>query len=165
MTSDFAFYQYFMRLEDGDAASMLPLLSEDPDPDAGVSAQQTLARRVTRSVRGPEAVRRAEALTSLLYGHTSGAGFSPADVLAAAREADAPPTPVAAHSSASAAACKAGLCASNNEARRLELAGGLYVNGERAEAGRVLRAEDFSQGVALLRAGKARWAVLRLADG
>jgi len=154
LTSDFALYQYFMRLDDDDARGIAGLFGDD---EAWTKAE--LAAHVLAMARGDDAVARARKLTGLLYGeHTAD---TRAAVVAAAGEADEPPTRVEVGQLVAAAACKAGLCASNNEARRLEASGGLYLNGARVAKGCTLSEDDFEGGVALVRAGKSRWKVLK----
>ncbi len=53
---------------------------------------------------------------------------------------------------------RAGLCASNGEAKKLIKGGGAYVNGERqSDLGRVLTSADLADGAITLRAGKKRY--------
>jgi len=95
MTTDFAFYQYFVRLEDDDAQLMLELLTDHSGPVSG-NAQATLGKSVLGMVRGEEAVARALRLTSLLFDApgVGGQAFVPQDIVAAANEADQPPAVV-----------------------------------------------------------------------
>ncbi len=50
-----------------------------------------------------------------------------------------------------------GLTKSRSEARRLAEQGGIYINGERVEGGKVLSEADVKEGVILLRLGKKRY--------
>ena len=60
-----------------------------------------------------------------------------------------------------AVAAAAGMFKSNGEARRMAQQGGLSLNDAKVDANRLFAAEDVRDGVAVLRAGKKNYFVLR----
>lgn len=75
--TDFDFYQYFVRTEDADVARLLRVLTFLGDGEinavlshsraAKVRPQHRLAAEVMKLMRGPDALRRAQRITTLLY--------------------------------------------------------------------------------------------------
>ena len=60
-----------------------------------------------------------------------------------------------------AVAAAAGMFKSNGEARRMAQQGGLSLNDAKVDANRLFAADDVKDGVAVLRAGKKNYFVLR----
>ena len=60
-----------------------------------------------------------------------------------------------------AGAAAAGMFKSNGEARRMAQQGGLSLNDAKVDANRLFAADDVKDGVAVLRAGKKNYFVLR----
>lgn len=178
-TTHFDFYQYFVRTADADAVRYLKIFTFLPleeivalerevaeRPDKRV-AQRTLAREVTRLVRGESGLAIAERATAVLFENakvedlddaTLGAVF--ADVPSVAR----PRADLAAGVPLMDALIATGLVKSKSDARRLMESGGVYVNNARAEGGvdRKLTAADLaSETICVLRAGKRNYALLK----
>lgn len=177
-TSPYQFFQHWMHTDDRQVASflaqftMLPvaevadaLAAHDADPGRR-SAQRLLAREATRLVHGDREAAAAEEASGILFG--TAAGAPSLDALAAvARE-----VPVAAVPPGSldpgldlveVLSTPGFLVASKGEARRAIDQGGVYVNGERVDAGRQLtRADLLHDRYVLLRRGKRTFGVVDL---
>ena len=176
-TSPYAFYQYFVNVDDAVAPSLLKKFSFRPlaeldeiatehDRDRGKRhAQRELARDLTRWVHGEAGVRAAEAATAVMF------GGSLADADDAVLE---PLIGVVGCTELTRADLEAGLSlidllvraeltASKGEARRLISQGGVYVNNERVTE--VDRKLDLgSLGTAsfiFLRSGKKNYRLVR----
>jgi tyrosyl-tRNA synthetase len=176
LTSPYAFFQHWMTIEDADVRRMLAQFTLLPvaEVDAAAAAhaeapqrreaQRLLAREATALVHGPDAARAAEEASAILF------GGSPTDASAAALESVAGEVPVVVPApdedlaeglDVVALLVRAGLAASNGEARRHLDQGGVSVNGARVAAGDRVRSGDLLHGRwALLRRGKRGWAVL-----
>lgn len=145
LTSDFDFYQYFLRLDDEDAAKMcimfgvVDVVGSYSSSSSSFSTatmtrttprrQSSLAREMTQRVRGTRAVTNAETLTEALYGGhqqlLSDAEGGAIKLREAIREAGMPVTMIPRSSkkglSSAELAVMCGLAASNGEARRLQV--------------------------------------------
>jgi tyrosyl-tRNA synthetase len=145
-TSPFAFFQFWLNTDDRDVLRYLrsfTFLSRETIDDLGQlvhdaperrEAQRVLARELTSLVHGPEHVARAEHASQLLFGEDI-TQLAADDVLSVF--ADVPATELGAAQFQSegmtivdlVAAVK--LAPSKSEARRLVLAGGVYLNNRR----------------------------------
>jgi tyrosyl-tRNA synthetase len=142
MTSPYAFYQYFINVEDAlvpqllriltflDREEILALEKETAERPSARAGQRRLAEEVTRLVHGEAETQQAIAASQALFGRGSLADLSPATLRAALVEAglgevrgEIPP--------AAALLKVAGLAASNGYARRTIAEGGAYVNNVR----------------------------------
>jgi tyrosyl-tRNA synthetase len=131
LTSPYAFFQYWLNLDDVDARAWLPLFSERPAEEvaalvaesverpASRAPQRALAEELTRLVHGPAVFGRAE-LTDL-----DPATLAAALTEAGAVEVDDPAVPVA------TLLQQAGLASSLSDARRTVKEGGAYLNNVR----------------------------------
>jgi tyrosyl-tRNA synthetase len=142
MTSPYAFYQYFINVEDAvvgqllriltflDREEILALEKETAERPAARAGQRRLAEEVTRLVHGEAETRQAVAASQALFGRGSLADLAPGTLRAALAEAgltvvrgETPPVAVLFKES--------GLASSLNDARRTIAEGGGYVNNER----------------------------------
>jgi tyrosyl-tRNA synthetase len=167
LTSPYAFFQYWLNIEDVDARAWLPLFSERPAEEvaalveesverpASRAPQRALAEELTRLVHGPEQLVQAEAAGRALFGRAELTELDPPTLAAALTEAGAvevedPAAPV------STLLQRAGLASSLSDARRTVKEGGAYVNNVRVtDADAVPASEDWLPGGWLvLRKGK-----------
>ncbi|MFQ1001304.1 tyrosine--tRNA ligase [Modestobacter sp. SSW1-42] len=142
LTSPYAFFQYWLTLDDVDARAWLPLFSERPPEEvaaliaesqerpASRAPQRALAEELTALVHGPAELAQAEAAGRALFGRAELTDLDAGTLEAALREAGAvevadPAVPVSALLQA------AGLASSLSEARRTVKEGGAYVNNVR----------------------------------
>jgi tyrosyl-tRNA synthetase len=142
LTSPYAFFQYWLNLDDVDARAWLPLFSERPAEEvaalvaesverpASRAPQRALAEELTRLVHGPEELAQAEAAGRALFGRAELTDLDPATLAAALTEAgavevDDPAVPVA------TLLQQAGLASSLSDARRTVKEGGAYLNNVR----------------------------------
>jgi tyrosyl-tRNA synthetase len=173
MTSPYAFYQYFLNIEDASVVTLLRIFTDLPADDIGElerqvtlepyrrTAQRTLATEMTRLVHGEAATEAVIAASEALFGrgdlHALDAGTL-ADAVA-----ELPGGRVAAGGTLTDALVAAGLAESRNAARRSVGEGAVSLNGERVtDPERVLASADFLRGVAaVLRRGKKNLAAVR----
>ncbi len=175
MTSPYAFYQYFVNVED---ASVVQLLKVFTDRDRGEIAelekavaeepfrrlaQKALAADVTTLVHGTEATAAVQAASAALFGKGDPRALD-AQTLADAT-AELPGGEVAVGSSVVEALVATGLSESRNAARRVLADGGASVNNVKvSDPDQELGEEDFLHGsVALLRRGRKSLAAARKA--
>jgi tyrosyl-tRNA synthetase len=142
LTSPYAFYQFWLNVDDRDADRYLRFFSFRPreeieelekataDRPAARAAQRALAEELTTLVHGERECEQVKAASAALFGRASLDDLSPATLRAALSEAgllevSGPLPPVA------ALLRDSGLVASANEARRTITEGGAYVNNER----------------------------------
>jgi tyrosyl-tRNA synthetase len=142
LTSPYAFFQYWLNLDDVDARAWLPLFSERPAEEvaalvaesverpASRAPQRALAEELTRLVHGPAELAQAEAAGRALFGRAELTDLDPATLAAALTEAgavevDDPAVPVA------TLLQQAGLASSLSDARRTVKEGGAYLNNVR----------------------------------
>jgi tyrosyl-tRNA synthetase len=158
LTSPYAFFQYWLNLDDVDARAWLPLFSERPveevaaliaesvERPASRAPQRALAEELTRLVHGPEQLDQAQAAGRALFGRAELTDLDPATLAAALTEAgsvevDDPALPVA------TLLQRAGLASSLSDARRTVKEGGAYLNNVRiADADAVPAAGDWLPG-------------------
>jgi tyrosyl-tRNA synthetase len=174
-TSPYEFFQYWIRTSDaevGDYLRYFTFLERDAiealdratvtHPERR-EAQRELAREVTTLVHGAEEAARAERAAAVLF-TPEVASLDEATLKASL--ADAPSLPVAPAELADGislvdALVGTGLASSRSDARRQLQAGGVYVNGHRADADRTLGPGDALYGhYVILRRGKAEHWVL-----
>jgi tyrosyl-tRNA synthetase len=167
LTSPYAFFQYWLNIDDVDARAWLPLFSERPVEEVDAllaesverpssrAPQRALAEELTRLVHGPDELAQAEAAGRALFGRAELADLGPATLAAALTEAGSvevadPALPV------STLLQQAGLASSLSEARRTVKEGGAYLNNVRvADADAVPGAGEWLPGGWLvLRKGK-----------
>jgi tyrosyl-tRNA synthetase len=142
LTSPYAFYQYFINVEDAlvpqllrmftflDREEIMALEKETAERPAARAGQRRLAEEVTKLVHGEAETRQAIAASQALFGRGSLADLAPATLRAALVEAGL--TEVRGELPPAAALFKeAGLASSLNDARRTIAEGGAYVNNER----------------------------------
>jgi tyrosyl-tRNA synthetase len=164
MTSPYAFYQFWVNVDDADVIAYLKYFSFRTQDElialeeataarpAAREAQRALAGELTSLVHGEDETNRVVAASQALFGRGSLGELDPATLRAALSEAGL--TTVAAPLPPVAALLKeSGLVASMNEARRTIAEGGAYVNNER-----VTDAEAVVDDAALLH---GKWLVLR----
>ncbi len=173
VTSPYAFYQYWLNVEDASAVGYLKIftgrsreqiaaletsLTERP---YAREAQRALAADVTTLVHGADAAAAVQAASAALFG---GGEVRALDAATLADATDAlPGATVEPGVAVVDAFVAAGLVDSRNAARRVIADGGAFVNNGRvASADAVLADEDFVNGrVALLRRGRKALAAAR----
>jgi tyrosyl-tRNA synthetase len=179
MTTPFAFYQFFVNVDDAVVGEYLRCFSfrsheEIEELEAAVAnrpdaraAQRALAADVTGFVHGTDAARRAEEASDALFGRGDLRALD-APTLEAAVEG----LPRAAVSADGVPALvdllvETGLASSRSDARRTISAGGAYVNNRQvADAAHVPSRDDLLAGRwLLLRHGKRRLAAVEVAPG
>ncbi len=170
-TSPYKFYQYWINVDDRDAGKflrMFTLLSHDEiesleglieNAPEKRGAQQALARDVTARVHGKEAARVAEEVSKVLFGKADPTGLSQSVLQALSREVPYSETQVP---SVIDALVALGLAASKSAARRLLEQGGVYLNGQRANADTTLGSTaPLAGGYHLLRKGARDYGLIR----
>jgi len=166
MTTDFDFYQYFMKLDDKDTQNMLLMLTEENELPPGGERQRLLAQRVTALVRGEESATNADRLSKILFASDFQIK-SATELLDAAKSAGVTSTKTSeSNLGLVELLTRAHLAPSASEARRLIQSGGVYVNGDKLHGATPTSKIDksqFIQGkVCLLRVGKSKWAIVEL---
>lgn len=176
-TSPYAFYQFFLRVEDADVIRLLKIFTFVPleaihaleqamaDQPERRPAQRRLAEEVTRMVHGAEGLRQAQAATDALFGGALD-GLRAADldtVFADAPSVALPADHVIGRDIVSLAVASR-LCASKGEARRLITGGGLYLNNHRIDDAQTVVSSDaaIDGRILVLRAGKKNYRLARL---
>jgi tyrosyl-tRNA synthetase len=173
MTSPYAFYQYFLNVEDASVVQLLKVFtdrSRDEILELGKSvaeepfkrrAQKALAQDITTLVHGAEATEAVQAASAALFGKGDPRGLD-AGTLSDAT-AELPGGEVAVGSTVVDALVATGLSESRNAARRVLADGGVSVNNTKvADPELVLGEDDFLHGrVALLRRGRKSLAAAR----
>jgi tyrosyl-tRNA synthetase len=153
LTSPYAFFQYWLNIDDVDARAWLPLFSERPAEEvaaliaesierpASRAPQRALAEELTLLVHGPEELRQAEAAGRALFGRADLAELGAATLGAALSEAGSAeltgPTPPVTQ-----LLQLTGLVSSLSEARRTVKEGGAYLNNERVTDGEAVPGES-----------------------
>ena len=178
-TSTYAFYQYFINVDDRDVIRFLKyftfLTQEEIAALEGSSlehaerreAQTRLAFEITALARGEAETLKVIRASEALFGRgdlhdvdesTLGAALASAPAADFGRGEEVPPLPVL--------LAKLGLVASTSEGRRTITSGGAYINNRRVDDVEYRpRAEDFLHGrFLLLRRGKKSYGVARLVD-
>ena len=174
MTSPYAFYQYWLNVEDASVVMLLKVFTDlgreeiaelerqVADEPFRRTAQRTLAREATTLVHGAEATAAVEAASEALFGRGD-LGALDAGTLVDAT-AELPGATVAVGSELVDALVATGLAESRKAARRTIDEGGASINNIKVtDAARLLADDDFLRGrVAVLKRGRKNLAALRL---
>ena len=177
-TSPFRFYQFWLSTDDRDVEQYLKWFTLLTAVEIGAlvdaltaapekrEAQRELARVITRTVHGDDALGRAERASAVLFGGRL-ADADPDDVLMVFDDVPSTELPLPALEAGAAAADLAvltGLTASKGEATRLVKQGGFYVNDRRLGEGdaRVTVADLIGGRVLVLRKGQRERRVVRV---
>lgn len=180
-TAPYDFYQFFMRVNDDEALTLLKLLTFITPAQHAELAQQTaqqpqqraaqryLAAELTALLHGDEALAQAQKTSAAFFA----AATKPLATLDAAalqaRFVDAPQT-VRKRAELGVALLtvltETGLCASRGQARRDIAGGGIYVNDQRVEDAQLLidAAQLLAGGYVVLRRGRKSHHLLRFGD-
>ncbi|MDC5698818.1 tyrosine--tRNA ligase [Intrasporangium calvum] len=175
MTSPYAFYQYFLNIEDASVVSMLKVFTDRGQDDIAElerqvkeepfrrAAQRALAADITTLVHGAEATEAVQAASEALFGKGDLAGLDAGTLVDAT--AELPGADVAVGTTFVDALVAAGLVDSRNAARRAIGDGGASLNNVKVtDQELVLTDEDFLHGrVAVLKRGRKSLAAARLA--
>lgn len=178
-TSPYAFYQYWVNVDDADVGGCLRMLTDVPldeiaaldvaraEAAAKRESQKRLAEELTRLVHDDEGLATAQRATEIFFGaeveglddRTLGQIFADVptgELPRASLDGDG--------LSIVDALAASGLAKSKGDARRTVEQGGAYVNNRRVEGlDRALTAADLaSESVVVLRSGRKRYALLRL---
>ncbi|KAF0689497.1 Aste57867_19054 [Aphanomyces stellatus] len=168
-TSVYDFYQYFIRSDDADVATLLRtftfleldaidaiLVDHATQPEKRV-AQQVLADHMTTMIHGDDALKQAQQAAKVLFGGSCD-GLSAADILAI----DAPCMQLPSDQVMERKVID--VVAAIAEARRLIKAGGLYVNNVRVESDQatIAAAHVIDGQVFLVRTGKRNYHVVHV---
>ena len=172
LTSPYAFYQFWLNVEDADVVDRLKVFtflskSEIEELEKQVAsaphlreAQRALALEVTSLVHSPEAAQGAIQASKALFGQAELTDLSEADLLSALSEL--PSTKAAKGASIAQLLVDTGLESSVSAARRAIKEGGVYLNNEKvADEGAVFD-QVLAGNCAVLRRGKKTLAALYL---
>lgn len=173
MTSPYAFYQYWLNVEDASVVTLLKIFTDRTRDEIAElerqvaeepfrrTAQRTLAEDVTTLVHGAGATEQVVAASAALFGRGDLAGLEEQTLLDAT--AELPGGEVAVGATIVDALVASGLVESRNAARRAVTDGAASVNGAKvADPDQQLTQDDFLHGrVALLRRGKKNLAAVR----
>ena len=157
-TSPYDFYQYWRNVDDADVGKCLALLTFMPMDEVRSlaaykdekinEAKKVLAYEVTKLVHGEAEAEKARLAAEALFG---GAGTSEHIPTIQATEADL-------GSKLIDVLTREGVFASKSEGRRLIQQNGVTLNDDRiADADRVLSADDFHDGAAMVKKGKKKY--------
>lgn len=172
-TSPYAFYQFFLNVEDDAVEELLLKLTlldfhevesivnaHKGEPGSRL-AQKELARAVTTIVHGEEAAENAENVSAVLFGEKTLSEVSRDARQLLAQEA--PNAGIQLGMTVVDALIAAGLAASKREARQFIEDGAISLSDEKVtNAARVLEESDFQNNLAILKRGKRNSAVLVL---
>ena len=175
MTSPYAFYQWWLNVEDASVITLLKVFTDLSRPEVTElehqvrdapfrrTAQRTLAQSVTSLVHGPDATAAVEAASTALFGRGDLGALDAATLRDAT--AELPGAAVARGTSVVDAFVAAGLAESRNAARRTIGEGGASVNNVKVTDPDALLADaDFLHGqVAVLKRGRRNLAAARRA--
>lgn len=177
-TSPYAFYQYWINVDDADAGKCLRFLTElereevesldasrAADPGKRES-QKRLAEELTKLIHGDAGLASAQRATEIFFGAEIGdlSDKQLGEIFADVPSKDLPKSNLLTESLTIVdALVEAGLAKSKGDARRTVEQGGAYVNNRRVETiERKLAASDLaSETVMVLRSGKKKYALLR----
>ena len=176
MTSPYAFYQYWINVEDASVVKLLKVFTDRTrDEIVGLerqvaeepfrrTAQRTLAADVTTLVHGPEATAAVQAASEALFGKGDIAALDRETLLDAT--AELPGGELSPGDTVVDALVSVGLVASRNEARRALKDGGASVNNAKvSDPEAVLGEQDFLHGrVVLLKRGRKSMAAGRMPE-
>lgn len=175
MTSPYAFYQYFLNVEDASVVSLLKVFTDrGPEEIAELdhlvqtepfrrTAQRALAADITTLVHGAAATAAVQSASAALFGQADLSRVDAATFLDATREL--PGADVAVGSTLVDALVATGLVDSRNAARRVIAEGGVSLNNiKTSDPDQVLDDVAFvHEAVAVLRRGRRTLAAARLA--
>ena len=175
MTSPYAFYQYWINVEDASVVKLLKVFTDRTQEQVAEleaslrekpflrEAQKALAADVTTLVHGAEATAAVQAASEALFGKGDVTALDPRTLADATDEL--PGAPVEPGMTVTEALVAVGLVESRNAARRAIADGGASLNNVRLhDPEQVLTEEDFLHGrVALLRRGRKSLAAGRRA--
>jgi tyrosyl-tRNA synthetase len=175
MTSPYAFYQYWINVEDASVVTLLKVFTDRTQEQVAEleaslrekpylrEAQKALAADVTTLVHGAEATAAVQAASEALFGKGDVTALDPRTLADATDEL--PGAPVEPGMTVTEALVAVGLVESRNAARRAIADGGASLNNVRLhDPEQVLTEEDFLHGrVALLRRGRKSLAAGRRA--
>ncbi len=173
MTSPYAFYQYFLNVEDASVVGLLKVFTDRTAAEIGAleeslrekpflrEAQKALAADITTLVHGAAATVAVQLASEALFGRGDLAALAEQTLVDATGEL--PGADVQVGSSVVDALVAVGLVESRNAARRAIGEGGASVNNVKVtDPERALAAEDFLHGrVAVLRRGRRNLAAAR----
>ncbi len=174
MTSPYAFYQYFLNVEDASVVGLVKVFTDRTpeqvealetslrDEPFRREAQKALAADITSLVHGADATAAVQAASDALFGRGDLRSLDEPTLVDATDEL--PGGPVAVGSSVVDALVAVGLVDSRNAARRVIADGGVSVNNVKAgDPEQELAAQDFLHNrVAVLRRGRRHLAAARL---
>ncbi|WP_168583743.1 tyrosine--tRNA ligase [Gephyromycinifex aptenodytis] len=177
MTSPYAFYQYFLNIEDASVVKLLKVFTDRTreeieelerqvqDEPFRRAAQRTLASDITTFVHGAQATAAVQAASEALFGKGDLSGLDAATLRDAT--AELPGGSAEPGTSYVDALVSAGLAESRKAARRTLGEGGASLNNERiADPEGVLSEADFlHDSVAILKRGRKNLAALHRATG
>lgn len=175
MTSPYAFYQYFLNIEDASVVSLLKVFTDRGREEVAElerlvaqepfrrAAQRTLAADITTLVHGPEATAAVQAASEALFGKGELSALDAGTLVDATAELPGSDVPVG--TSIVDALVAVGLVESRNGARRAIGDGGASLNNVKvSDPELVLGEDDFLHGrVALLKRGRKSMAAARRA--
>jgi tyrosyl-tRNA synthetase len=177
-TSPYAFYQYWINVADADAGNCLRFLTEltreeiealdesTKNKPGERASQKALAQWLTRFVHGDAGLAAAQKATDIFFGAEID---SLSDSQLIEIFADVPSVSVTKSEfetgiSVVDALTRVGLCASKGDAKRALTAGAIALNNRKLDVDRALTNTDrASESVVVLRNGKKRYALLRIA--
>jgi tyrosyl-tRNA synthetase len=146
MTTPYAFYQYWLNVEDAEVSALLRAMSSrtreeiealekvTAERPAAREAQRVLARELTTIVHGTDETTRVDAASQALFGHGSLAELDERTLAAALAETSAPRIEVGSEAPSYVdLLVAAGLVPSRSAARRTIAEGGAYVNNSRLD--------------------------------
>ena len=177
MTSPYAFYQYWLNVDDADVDRFLKMYSlrslEEIDELVRAHAeaphkregQRALAEDVTTLVHGAEQLRRATAATQVMFGgsleNLSDQDLEP--LLADVPSSTVPRASLEQGVELVELLAQTGLAKSKGAARRLLSGGGVYVNNVRTSEDRAITTGDLAtESMIVLRAGKKSYHIVRV---
>lgn len=177
-TSPFAFYQYWVNVEDADAGKCLRFFTDLPrdeiealdaarEQDPGRrESQRRLAEEITRLVHGPAGLAKAQRATEILFGAEIDrlSDDELGEIFADVPSRELPRSALdGAGLNIIDALVASSLAKNKSDARRTIEQGGAYVNNRRIEniGVQLLAAHLASQSVMVLRSGKKKYALLR----
>jgi tyrosyl-tRNA synthetase len=176
-TSQYDFYQFFLRSEDADVLRFLKVFTEVPLEDIEALAEEhgshperrvahkRLAEEMTRAVHGDAGLSMAQAATGVLFGESM-QGLKAEQLLGIF--ADVPSCELTRDDVSDQnildVALRSGLCKSKGDARRLIQNGGLYMNNDRVSGvEQSVSDSDIIDGCLLvLKSGKRNYRLVRI---
>jgi len=176
-TSPYHFYQYWLNINDAEAASCLRVLTElSHDEISALDAaresaaekresQRRLAEELTQLVHGAAGLKSAQQATEIFFGAEIADLSDPElnSIFADVPSSEVPRTQLADGLPLIDALVQAKLAKSKGEARRTVDQGGAYVNNRRVEevTAKLTEADLASETVMVLRSGRKKYALLR----